>query len=181
MNKDAVISRNELTANMIEGRPLKSYKKVILGKILLKLWDSLLNAEKELVFEGDPRKGDETVFDVYTEQERVYFERMNRRHFQTGSLVNYTRPEVAQETEKTFEQYSDDEIKAVIDSGSKRFISLQHTLNSIDSIAVLFRMRYLAEEMEKSDRITKAIEARISEVQANEFAPKRAEASPIEE
>lgn len=158
--------------------PVKSYKKTTLGKVLLKVWDSMLNAEKELVFRGDPRRGDEAVYDVFSDHERIYFERMNRRLFQTGDLIEYTRPEALQEVKKPVEQYSDDELKEIINA---RGFALGAALNKIDSVAVLFRIQSLATEMDKSEKILATINARISEVQSQEFNPKHSEESTIEE
>ena len=158
--------------------PVKSYKKVILGKVLLKVWDSMLNAEKELVFRGDPRRGDETVFDVFSDHERIYFERMNRNLFKSGDLIEFKRPQVVEEVKKTYEQYSDDELKEIINA---RGFALGAALNKIDSTSVLFRIQYLARDMEKSEKVMKTIEARISELQAQEYSPKQQEETSLEE
>lgn len=170
MTTQELAAQNEVFANMADGKPLKSYKKVVLGKLLLRIWDSMSNVATEKIFSGDPRKGDETVFDVYSEREKVYFERMNQAHFKSGSLIEYKRPEAPQEVVRTFEQYTDEELADIVNS---RFLSLQSTLNKIESIAVLFRIKNLASEFEKSEKIIRAIEARISELQAAEFSPKK--------
>lgn len=169
MDTRSLVGQNELVSAMVSGKPFKSYKKVVLGKVAIKLWDSLTNEPKEEIFVGDPRSGDDAVIDVWSEKEQVYFERMNRKHFELGNLIEFKRPEVEEVKERTFEQYTDEEIKEVVNS---RFLSLQSTLNKIESVAVLFRLKTAAEELEKSDKITKAIEARISELQAGEYLPK---------
>jgi hypothetical protein len=160
--------RNQLSAGLLEGKPLKSYKKVILGKLLLKIWDSMVAKEIELIFSGDPRNAEESVFHVYSEHERAYFERANKKHFASGMLIPFAMPENPEPPAKTFEQSTDEDLKVIINS---KFLSFTSTLNKITSVAVLFRLKLLAEEMDKSNKIIEKIEARISEVQLKEYTP----------
>lgn len=166
MEAKDLLGKNEIFSSMDQGKPLKSYKKTILGKLLLKVWDSLNNVQTEVVFGGDPRKGGEAVFDVFSEREKVYFERMNVRHFDEGNLIAFTHPEKVESTEKPFEQYSDTDLEKIVNS---KYLSLTSTLNKINSVPVLFRIKTAAQESEKSDKIIKAIDARISEVQLQEL------------
>lgn len=170
MSTQELSAQNEIFAAMANGKPLKSYKKVVLGQLLLKVWDSMSGIADEKVFSGDPRKGEDTVFDVFSEKEKVYFERMNKAHFASGSLIEYTRQETKETPVKRFEQFTDEELGVIVNS---KFFSLQDKLNKIESTAVLFRMKDLANEFEKSEKIIRAIDARISELQNKEFAPKK--------
>jgi hypothetical protein len=159
--------RNLIGSALRGGKPLKSYIKTILGKVYVTVWDSFENKPVGLLLEGDPRKGDEgCIIDIWTNDEDQYFKNKNRTHFTTGDVISYTRK--TEERERTVEEYSDEELVTIINS---KFFTLQNVLNNTDSVAVLFRIKNLAQDNEKSDKLIRAIEARISEVQADEFKP----------
>lgn len=147
------------------GTVLRSYIKTTLGKVYVTVWDSFENKAVGVILEGDPRKQDEgCIVDIWNEEEDYYFKNKNKRHMQTGEMIPFARKQ--EEREKTIEEFSDAELTEVINS---KFFALQNALNSTESVAVLFRIKSLAQELEKSDKLMKAIEARLSEVQANEY------------
>lgn len=149
------------------GTPIKSYIKTILGKVFIKYWDSFEKKPAETLLEGDPRKAEEgCIIDIWTIDEDQYFRKANASHMATGNIITYARS--TEQKERTIEEYSDEELKQIINS---KFFTLQNVLNNTETIAVLFRIKNLAQEMEKSDKLIKAIEARIAEVQAEEFKP----------
>jgi hypothetical protein len=159
--------RNFAITALHGGVPLKSYIKTITGKVYVTVWDSFQNMAVGTILEGDPRKADEScIVDIWSEEEDYFFKSKNKSHLQTGDVIIYKRS--TEEPERTVEQYSDDELKVIINS---KFFTLQNVLNNTSSTAVLNRIKNLAQEMEKSDKLIKAIEARISEVQAEEFKP----------
>lgn len=147
------------------GKPYKTYIKTILGKVYITIWDSFENMPVGLLLEGDPRNQDETcMIDVWSEDEDFYFKSKNKRHLQTGDIRVYVRK--TEEKDRTIEEFSDDELCELINS---KFFTFQNVLNGTNSVAVLFRIKTLAQDLEKSDKIMKAIEARLSEVQTSEF------------
>lgn len=174
MNTSEALGRNDIFAASVSGgRPYKAYIKTILGKVIVKYWDNFTNTPSEIILQGDPKRHDETcIIKIWNEREDAYFKSTNKYHFKQGNIRPYEIPEDAEVVETPIEQASDDELKLVINS---KFFSLQNKLNNINSVAVLFRMKSLAEEMEKSEKITKAIEARISEIQTSEFSPTKNE------
>jgi hypothetical protein len=156
-----------LSSAMQGGTPIKSYIKTILGKVYVTVWDSFENRPTGILLEGDPRKNDEgCIIDMFKEEEDFFFKNKNKTHLSTGTVIPYVRKDVVKE--RTIEEYSDEELKEIINS---KFFTFQNVLNNTDSIAVLFRIKNLAQELEKSDKLIKVIEARISEVQAEEFKP----------
>lgn len=159
--------RNLASGAMHGGSPLKSYIKTILGKVYITVWDSFENTAIGMLLEGDPRKADESsIIDIWSEEEDFFFRNKNRIHLSQGNIIAYQRKNEVKE--RTVEEYSDEELKTIINS---KFFTLQNVLNTTESVAVLFRIKNLAQDMEKSDKLVKAIEARISEVQASEFKP----------
>lgn len=167
--------RNIVSSAMHGGKPYKSYIKTILGKVFVTVLSEIDGQPEGVILEGDPRRlDDSSIVDVWSVEEDYYFTKKNKRHLTTGALKPYVRKE--EEKEKTIEQFSDEELVDIINS---KFFTLQSALNSTNSIATLYRIQNLAQELEKSDKIMKAIEARISEIQAEEFKP--FPASPVEE
>lgn len=174
-----LLGRNELFSTMDEGRPHKSYIKGILGQVAVIIWDNFEEKPIEIILKGNPKSRDESsIVDVWSAKEDVFFNRINQKLFANGMMLPYVRPELPAVVEKTVEQSSDEELTTMINS---RFLAFQASLNKIFSVAVLFRIRGLAEDLEKSEKIIKAIEARISEVQASEFSPKRVPGAEAED
>jgi hypothetical protein len=174
MEATEVLGRNQLFSAMNGGKPFMSYKKTILAQAAVTLWDAFTESPTQVIIKGDPRRDVEScIIDVWGEKEKVFFERMNRKHFQAGVLIPFERKVEEVEVEKSIEQYSDEELSVIVNS---KFLALSATLNKIESTAVLFRIKNLAEDAEKSDKIIRAIESRISEIQVSEFQPKASEA-----
>lgn len=157
-----IAGRNELFSAMSGGEPFRTYKKQILGKVYVTVWDVFTNAPVGMILEGDPRKNDQTtLIDVWSEKEDVFFRRMNKRSFDLGVLREHSRPK-DEVRERTIEEFSDEELTAII---NKPFLALQNALNKTESVAVLYRISTLASELEKSEKVIRAIESRLSEVQ----------------
>jgi hypothetical protein len=157
-------SSNEVYSAMAGGKPYKTYKKQILGKVYVTVLNMLTGTPtpEGVILTGDPRKDEpSTMYDVFSEQEDYFFRKMNKTHLDSGTVIEIKR---AQETEapRTFEQYTDEELREII---AKPFGSLRHVLNSTTSVALLSRIKDLAGEMDKSEKVIRAIESRLSEVQ----------------
>lgn len=163
---NTVVDRNQLVSAINSGKPFKSYIKTILGKVYVTVWDVFQNIPVGVILEGDPKtKADGSYIDLYTEYEDSFFRKHNKRHFDLGNLVEYVRKE-EEKKEKQLEAYSDEELKALINSP---FLKLQNALNKTQSVALLFRMEGLAIDLEKSEKVVGAIRSRLSEVQQEEM------------
>lgn len=164
MTRNAVAVKNELGLATNDGKPLKSYIKTELGKVHVIAWDTYLDTPVGLLLEGNPRNREEScIIDMWSEREDSFFKKMNRSHFERGTIIPFERKEEARE--KTVEESTDDELKEVL---SKPFLALQSLLNKTESVALVFRLLNLAQEMEKSAAVIKAIESRLSELQSME-------------
>ena len=157
-------SQESVLELMAQNKPYKSYKKVILGKLYVQYIDPLTQQIQGMILEGDPNKGEETVIDMWSPLEDLFFRRSNRFHFENGHLVEYKRKE--QPLEKTPNEVTDEEIEEVLDS---RFFSLQNLLPKITSETTLLRILTIAREKQKSERILTLIETRLAEVQKESF------------
>ena len=178
MSRDETLARNELYAAIDSGIPRASYVKTILGNVLVTVWDNFLNKPVEVILKGNPKnKEKDAIVSVFSDREKAFFERANAILFKKGLVIPYTMPTDVK-PEKTIEQATDEELTDIVNS---KFLKLQNHLSQIESIPVLFRMISIAEELEKSEKITGAIQKRISELQAKEYAPKNANEPVVEE
>ncbi len=158
----------ELITAMNSGKPVRSYIKTILGKVFVTVWDPFTNTPTGLILSGDPKKREESsIIDMFTELQDSFFRRMNRRQLETGVVIPYTRVEEAKE--RTIEESTDEELETLV---NQKFLALQSTLNKVNSEPVLFRMLQIARDLEKSEKIIRAIEARLSEIQTHQEAAK---------
>jgi hypothetical protein len=149
-------------AAMQLSKPFTTYKKKILGKVSVNFLSPWSGKPEGLLMEGDPEKGDDTCFyDTWSAAEDAYFTRTNKRLFDLGIIIKENRKE--QETaDKKIEQYSDDELKEIV---NMKYAALQKVLSETTSPAVVSRMLTLAHDMDKSERIVRALEAKLSELQ----------------
>lgn len=154
---------NEIYSAMIGGRPYKTYRKTILGRVYVTSLNMISGTPtpEGVILSGDPKRKDPgTMFDVFSEQEDYFFRKMNKRHFDSGVIIEYVRTE--EPKERTIEEFSDEELRAII---AKPFKALENSINSTKSVATLYRILNLAQEMEKSEKVIRHIESRLSEVQ----------------
>lgn len=151
---------------MQTGKPYKSYIKTILGKLYVNIWDSFTNKPIGVIIQGDPKNPDNEscIIDVWNEQEDVYLKRANKRHFETGYLVEYKRKEV--EKEKSPNELTDEELDTLLNS---KFLSLQNAVNKMTSVSPVFRLLQMAREQEKSEKIIKFLEGKLSSLQLEEY------------
>jgi len=146
---------------MQTGKPFKTYKKTVLGRVYVSAIDPFSEQPTGVMLYGDPKRNDESCFiDMWSERDDLFFRKMNKVHFASGYIIETVRKEQAV-IETPIEQYSDEQLKAVV---NYKFLALQARLNKIESDVVLYRMLDLAREMDKSEKITRVIEARLSEI-----------------
>ena len=151
---------------MQTGTPYKSYIKTILGKLYVNIWDSFTNKPIGIIIQGNPKTEDieSCIVDVWSEQEDVYLKRTNKRHFDTGYLIEYKRIEKTKE--KSPNDLTDDELNSLLNS---KFLTLQSAVNKMTSVAPIFRMIEMAKEQEKSQKIITFLEGKLSAIQLQEY------------
>ena len=154
-------NNQEVFSAMQTGKPYKTYRKTILGKVSVTLLDPFTDQPIGMLLKGNPKTDETAKIDIWTEREDMFFKRMNKRHFEIGNLLEIVRKEEV--VERGIESYSDEELAAVLKTP---FLSLQSTINKVESEAVMLRIVELAKEMEKSAKIMKVLESRLSELQS---------------
>ena len=146
---------------MHTGKTFKTYKKAVLGRVYVSAIDPFTEQPTGVMLYGDPKRSDESCFiDMWSERDDLFFRKMNKVHFDSGYIIETVRKE-KEVVEISIEQYSDEQLKEVV---NLKFFALQARLNKVVNEAVLYRMLDLANEMEKSEKIIRAIEARLTEI-----------------
>jgi hypothetical protein len=158
----------DVVSAMAAEKPFKTYKKTILGKVAVKVFNPMAQKPEEIILKGDPSKNEKGCFvDVWSEQENVFIKRMNERHMREGILMPVDREKVPVEEDiNEFNVLTDDELYELLNSP---FFKLQNALNKMTSQAPVQRLITIAEQEEKSEKILKVIRARLAELQELEY------------
>lgn len=137
---------------MQEGEPLARFRKTILGKVHVLALDPFLGEPTELLLEGDPNKGQpESFIELWSQKELSFFQRVNRKHFEAGRLVEMGK---VPEAPVSPNQITDEEIDEIL---GKPFLALDKKLEKFTSTAPISRFLDRARELEKSEKVIKRI------------------------
>lgn len=153
----------DVFAAMQMDSPFATYVKTVPSQVDVIILNPFKNNEPQgRVLTGENGSKDSLV-QVWTPQEDIFFHRMNARLFEKGLIIKYVPKEENKVDEHPLEQYTDDELDTVVNS---KFFVLQNALNKTTSEALIFRLLEAARRNEKSDRIVKVIENRLAEIQS---------------
>lgn len=156
------MERDVYTA-MQDGEPLSRYKKAILGRVHIVVLDPFTKEPDGLILEGNPSKEDELetqIVELWTPKEERFFERMNKKHIDAGRLVKVVGKLPTPPPSPNL--ITDKEIDVLL---GKKFLALKNRLNTFTDEAPVFRLLNRARELDKSEKIIKHIEEKISELQ----------------
>ena len=147
-------------SKMNSGDPVSSYKKTVPSVVEISILSPFSDTPEAILLTGDPKKDESASIDTWSEKQDLYLRNVNRRLFELGYIIRYEKK--AKEEVKSIEQSTDEEL---IDILNKTYASLSKELNKISTLAVLVRLLDLAKENEKSDKVVRLLESRISELQ----------------
>ncbi len=157
---------------MVEGKPLKRYRKTILGKVYVTALDPFSNEPDGVILKGNPNNPDELdtqIIEIWDERQDLFFRRLNKRHFDAGRLVEIAEiPKPAPNPNEV----SDDALDAIL---KLRFMAFKAKLNGFTDEAPVYRLLNRARELEKSEKIVKHIDTRLLEIQNEKYQPADAE------
>jgi hypothetical protein len=152
-------------SSMQTKEPYKSYKKVCLGKLHVSVLNPFTGEPEGMIVAGNPvTEPEKCILDMWSEMEDAFFKRMNRRHLDAGYLVGHVR-KVLEPVENP-NTYSDEELRKLLNS---KFMALKNAVSRMTSDAPVARLITLAQELEKSEKIMKFLEGRLSEIQLQEY------------
>jgi len=152
---------------MQTNKPIRSYIKTILGKVFVNVLNPFTDSIEGRILTGDPRKHlNGSIIDVWSEKEDVYLRNANQKHFEEGYIIPYVREDKEQTEEEHLNTLNDDEVEKLLKS---KFFTLSNAVNKMTAVAPIYRTLEMAKDMEKSEKIIKFLEGRISEIQMKEY------------
>lgn len=155
-------------AAMQTDKPYKSYIKKIIGKVSVYVLNPFSGEPEVKLLKGLPKskKNSDCIVDVWSEMEDAYFKRTNRKQFEMGNITPYVRPENEPMVEPTVNELSDEQLLAML---KLKYFELAKRLGEFTSISPLYRILDIARENDKTEKIIKLIESKISEFQQEEL------------
>jgi hypothetical protein len=156
------MSDYDMYAAMQEGRePIARYKKTIVGKVHVVALNPFSDEPEGVLLEGN---GEKSYIELWDTKQLVFFERMNRKHLQAGRVI---KMEKAPEPEPPSpNQITDDEIDKLLEG---RFLTLKSRLDKFTDTAPVLRLVNRARELDKSEKIIKHLEEKISQIELEKY------------
>ncbi len=156
-------------AAMQDGKPLKRYRKTILGKVCVVVLNPFSGKPEEIILEGNPNKAsdlDTLTVDIWDIQQDQFFIRFNKNHFNSGTIEEFGVEVVLEQPSPNV--ISDDEIREAL---NKPFLALKALLNKFTEVVPVYRTLAIAEELEKSEKILNYIRGRSAELEFGDVTP----------
>lgn len=143
--------------------PIGVYKKTILGKVFVYIWDDIEKKPVEVILEGNPSNNDYGCY-VFTwsDVEDSFFRIRNANHFKSGVIVEASINDLPKQ-EKSIVEATDEELQEIL---HYRPAELRKLLADVSSEAFLFRLLDAAEHADKTPGFLTVIKERINEVQS---------------
>jgi len=155
--------RKDVIDAMQSGKPaFATYKKTILGRVLVKFLDPIRMQPQESILKGDPlnpNDEEDWAIKVWSQAEDAYLKRYNKVHFENGSLIPYTAED---QDEVSVNQISDEEIESIL---QKPFFALKNKLEEFTSPVPVRRFLQMAERMNRPVGTTKYIQEVLSKME----------------
>lgn len=157
---------------MQEGKSVGTYRKTIVAQVHVQILNPFNQEPQGLILSGNPNSED-AIVQTWSVPEDVFFRRMNKRHFESGTIIPVAPVEKTVVEQPIIEQSTDEQLKEML---GKPFYTLSNILVKTESEAFVSRILTMAREMEKSEKTIKAIEQRLSELEkGNLFVPETSE------
>lgn len=157
----------DVYSKMQVGTPIAVYKKMTLGKVEVSVINPFSGNPQNVLLVGNPNKNHPKCFiEVWSQKEEVYFDRQNANLFKGGyleKLAEPVKPKRRDLKEKDYSKISREYIEELV---TAPFMKFKKELNEIDAAAVLYRVKDIAEELERPEKTMNHIRARIVEVQS---------------
>lgn len=162
-------NKTDIYSAMQTGKPYKTYKKVILGKVYLRVLNPFDDKPMGVHLVGNPKRNSEgCFFHTWNEKQDVFLKRMNKAHFKDGTLVETElKPKQEDQNEKLYSDYTEADIEEIVKS---KFFALVKVLEDAESEAFVYRILSKAEELDRPEATINAIQERLSDIQSWEVA-----------
>lgn len=156
----------DIYAAMQDGQPIRRYKKTILGKVHVTILNPFNDEPQEVILTGNPdKKSDlpDMLVEIWSNKADIFFRRVNRSHFQAGRLVEIKEVPTPP---KSPNDVSDKELEEIL---GMRFLAFKAKLDAFTDEAPVFRLLNKARELEKSEKLIKHIEEKLSSLQMEPY------------
>jgi len=156
------MSDYDIFSAMQEGQePLVRYKKTIVGKVHVVALNPFSETPEGVILEGDGR---DSYIELWNPKQIIFFERMNQKHLEAGRIVKMEKPPVPEPPSPN--QLSEKEIDELLNG---KWLTLKSKLEKFTDTAPVLRILNRARELEKSERIIKNLEERISQIELEKY------------
>jgi len=163
--KDEAI-RREVQEVMQEGKPYATYKKTVLGRVLVRLLDPIRLIETEVVLSGDPNDNPESaIVSVWSSSEDKYLQRNNKPHLESGMLIPC---EPAEMEISNLNQISDEDVEEIL---SQPYFTLKNRLSTFTSTVPVRRFLIMAEKMNRPIKTIDYIKEVLSGMETEDTTP----------
>jgi hypothetical protein len=156
------MSDYDIFSAMQEGQePLARYTKTIVGKVHVLALNPFSDAPEGVILEGNAK---DSYIELWDNKQLVFFEKMNRPHIAAGRIVKMEKPPVPPPPSPN--QLSDKEVDELLKGP---YMTLKHKLEKFTEVAPVLRILNRARELEKSEKIIKHLEERISQIELEKY------------
>jgi hypothetical protein len=149
------------SAMQVGKEPLARYKKTIVGKVHVVALNPFSDTPEGVLLEGN---GDKSYIELWDSKQLVFFEKMNKNHLQAGRLIKMDKEPEPEPPSPN--QLSDDDVDKLLEG---RFLTLKSRLDKFTDTAPVLRLLNRARELEKSEKIIKRLEERISQIELEKY------------
>lgn len=162
----------EAVSLMATDSPVAVYRKGkgILGKVEVKVYNSLTSRIETLMLEGNPSDPDcdKCFVELWSDKEVIFFKRANRWHINNGFIVPFSKKRPSR-IKKTFNNLTDEELEEIV---GKPFLALKNAVEKMTTETALTRVISVAEEMDKPEKTMNFLRERLSLIQSGELEDK---------
>lgn len=154
----------DVYAAMQEGKePVARYKKSIVGQVQVSVLDPFSDKPTYLLLKGVDGDKD-SMIDLWTNKQLVFFERMNNSHIKAGRLIKTSTKQA--EPVLSPNQVSDEEIDELL---SSKIAILREKVETFTETPPILRLLNRARELEKSERVVKYLEEQMAKLELERY------------
>lgn len=163
----------EIQRRALDNEPMTHYIKTIRGKVAVNRISPMSGEQETIMLQGDIEDPDAdltgAMVPLYTDHDLKYFEQANRGMIESGQIAPHD-PE-ANEIDR-INAITDDELRTLV---TGKFFTLKGKLNEFTSPVPVMRALRLANEENRPVKTIETIEARLAELQVEDYVPDKIE------